>query len=565
LTFVSANASQGTCSETSGVVACVLGAIANGNNAVVTIVVTTPQVGVNTPISNSASVTATQNDDNPSNNSITEATTVVPEVPAQADLAITKVGTPDPVFTGGPQLTYGITLTNNGPDGATGIVVTDTLPDGVDYVSSSISTGGECSAAVPTVTCNIPPMALDESVSISIVVRPQPVTEQGQLTNRVDVLGVEIDPDMTNNTATVTTDVNPPEADMMVDVSVSPTDPQIGDVVRFTITVTNDGPSDTDGVVVNLTAPVQGTVGSITPSQGTCVAISAGIACDIGAMNAGASITITVVVTAPQLAADLLLSVSTSSNTNDPTMDNNSASGTVTVIEAIELVIKGVGGGSGSFGLAGLLMLLAAALVALLPVSESRAQGHWYVDAAVGQATANYSGGDLTNDLASLGWSITNPSVDDKDTAYKIFGGYSFNQNFAVEVGYVELGEVKTEFGANIPPSEVNDLLSDTFAVHPYLGKGWVAAGVASWPFASNRFALLARAGVFRWDADIDVWVESGATGSVTGSDSGTDLMWGAGLEWKATQSFSVTAQWERYRLNDWVDVPTVGVRFYFQ
>ena len=41
--------------------------------------------------------------------------------------------------------------------------------------------------------------------------------------------------------------------------------------------------------------------------------------------------------------------------------------------------------------------------------------------------------------------------------------------------------------------------------------------------------------------------------------------MYGIGLEWRAGKSFSITGEWERYRLNDWVDVPTIGFRWYFE
>lgn len=43
---------------------------------------------------------------------------------------------------------------------------------------------------------------------------------------------------------------------------------------------------------------------------------------------------------------------------------------------------------------------------------------------------------EITNGL------ITSGSVDGKDIAFKIFGGYMFNRNFGVEGAYVDLGEV---------------------------------------------------------------------------------------------------------------------------
>ena len=38
--------------------------------------------------------------------------------------------------------------------------------------------------------------------------------------------------------------------------------------------------------------------------------------------------------------------------------------------------------------------------------------------------------------------------IDDSDTGFKVFGGYDFNENFAVEVGYFDFGEASGETSA---------------------------------------------------------------------------------------------------------------------
>ncbi len=68
-----------------------------------------------------------------------------------SDLSVTKTDSPDPV-TVGNNLTYTVTITNNGPGGATGVVLTDTLPVGVTFVSATPSQGS-CGEASGVVTC----------------------------------------------------------------------------------------------------------------------------------------------------------------------------------------------------------------------------------------------------------------------------------------------------------------------------------------------------------------------------------------------------------------------------
>jgi OOP family OmpA-OmpF porin len=196
--------------------------------------------------------------------------------------------------------------------------------------------------------------------------------------------------------------------------------------------------------------------------------------------------------------------------------------------------------------------------------NDLQAAENWYVGAAVGKTSLDYSATDLTSDLANLGWTINNPSVDDSDSAWKAYAGIEFNDWLAVEAAYVDLGKVVTRFGATIPPTQIDALLSDTHSVHPYQGDGWVVAGVARIAFVPDRFSIVGRAGLFRWESETTVQVISGGTGSVAGDDSGTDGMFGIGIEWQFNEQWSLTADWERYKLNEWLDVPSIGVRFSF-
>ncbi len=122
-------------------------------------------------------------------------------VTAAADLALTKTDWPDPVLAGG-ELTYTLTVTNNGPSEATGVTITDTVPAGVSVISA---TG--CTNPSGTVTCLIGTLANGASQTRTIVVRP--AVANPSLSNTASVSASSIDPNMANNSATATTVVNP--------------------------------------------------------------------------------------------------------------------------------------------------------------------------------------------------------------------------------------------------------------------------------------------------------------------------------------------------------------------
>jgi uncharacterized repeat protein (TIGR01451 family) len=591
VSLVSAIFNQGSPCTSSGtpiVIVCNLGDLEPGNSAPGTIVVTTPVVTVNSGIANSVTVTGNETDPDTANNTAQQGTTVLPPAgPAQADLAVSKIDTPDPVFSGGPALTYTITVDNNGPDTATGVTLSDTLPAGVSFQSATASVGqcDEMPDMGGTLSCGLGSLTSGSNATVTIVVLPEVVSDPATITNTATALATEEDPTPANNTAAEDTTVNPPSADMSVTTTSSPASPMINEQVTYGITVSNAGPSDNTGVVMTVTLPASATFGSVTIDQGTCDVGDGTVTCTIGDLASGASVNATIIVTAPNEPMILTLSATIVADAEDPDAGNNADSADVTVIDVVDLVIQGTSEGTGSFTWPTLLLLAFAAIYSfrnrlrqgatlalfgfallglMLPVAESRAQSDWYIGASVGQAGLDYSAGDLQQDLANLGWSINNPSVNDSGTAWKAYVGFTLNEYFALEAGYADLGKVVTRFGATIPPTQVDAILSDTFRIHPYQGDGWFGAAVVNWPVSPDRFNVFARLGFFGWESDLDVRVISGGTGSITDRESGTDTMYGVGVEWRINEQWSVTGEWERYKLNEWLDVPMVGLRFSF-
>ncbi len=129
----------------------------------------------------------------------------VTEPPNLADLAVSQTDSPDPARVG-QNLTYTITVTNNGPKAATGVTLTDTLPKNAGFGSSS-TTQGTCSQKPSRgkITCSLGTMTSGQTVTVTVVVKP---TAKGTITNAVSVQATSPpDPNSSNNTSSETTQV----------------------------------------------------------------------------------------------------------------------------------------------------------------------------------------------------------------------------------------------------------------------------------------------------------------------------------------------------------------------
>ena len=325
VTFNSATPSQGTCSQSAGVVTCPLGTIASGANATVSIVVTPQAQG---SITNQASVTSAIGDVVPANNAAS-ATTLVNPV---ADLVVTKTDAPDPAFVGQP-LVYTVGVQNAGPSSASSVSVSDTLPPGVTFDSATPSQGS-CSQAAGTVTCSLGTLANSASASVQITVTPQ---STGSATNVASATSSASDPNSVNNSASADTLVNP-SANLSLTKSDSPDPILQGQELTYTLSVGNSGPSSATSVVVTDTLPAGVTYNSSLPSQGSCSESSGTVTCALGTVANGESVSIQIKVTPPS-PGSITNQAIVSSAVNDPSSANNSASESTLVDPIADLAI----------------------------------------------------------------------------------------------------------------------------------------------------------------------------------------------------------------------------------
>jgi OOP family OmpA-OmpF porin len=171
-----------------------------------------------------------------------------------------------------------------------------------------------------------------------------------------------------------------------------------------------------------------------------------------------------------------------------------------------------------------------------------------------------YWGGSIGKSKA-YGCTGVTISCNDTSAAWKIFGGYQVNRNFAAELGYTDLGKTKARgvvSGVNI------DAKTEKTA--------WELVGIGSIPVA-DRFSLYGKLGINNGK------VKDSATGSAGGFTATAPASaihkgptFGFGAELGITQNIAVRAEWQRYKDmggtntgKSNVDVLGVGLLYRFQ
>jgi uncharacterized repeat protein (TIGR01451 family) len=322
LTFVSAVPTQGTYSDGTGE-----WNVATLNDGASATLILRARVDAFTPRTNTATITASgAQDTNPTNDSASAT-----ETPQLADLAVAKTvsnATPNV----GDQITFTVTLTNNGPDAATNVMLEDLLPAGLTFVSATPSQGAYNSGTgvwnVGTVSSGTP-----QTLTITAT-----VVSAAAATNVAAITGADqFDPDTNNNSASATE--TPQRTDLAIVKTVSDSMPHVGDQITYTLVVANTGPDTATGVTVLDLLPTGVTFVSASAGQGAYDNVT-GI-WDVGtvAFSATATLNITVTVAIP---GQIENTATVDGDQFDPNDGNNSSSTTHRANAADLAIVKSV-------------------------------------------------------------------------------------------------------------------------------------------------------------------------------------------------------------------------------
>ena len=288
---------------------------------------------------NTASVTSDTSDPVPGNDSASDTNTIT----TSADLSVTKSDGVTSVTAGAATThTYTITVANAGPSDALGVDLADTFPAG--FTRGTVTPDqGTCTGS-PSFTCDLGTIVAGADVAITVDYTVPSSTTADQ-TNTASVTSDTSDPVPGNDSASDTNTVDR-SADV-ADLKVATGSTTAGEVVIYTHTVSNAGPSDATDVTLTDDLPFQLndadycviTLPGDCDEEGDFADWTGSV--DLGTIAAGTSKTVIVRATidpsTPEDDPITNTATADSGDVDDPDTDNNTNSETITVTTSADL------------------------------------------------------------------------------------------------------------------------------------------------------------------------------------------------------------------------------------
>jgi len=194
-----------------------------------------------------------------------------------------------------------------------------------------------------------------------------------------------------------------------------------------------------------------------------------------------------------------------------------------------------------------LRILIGAGFVACaFPAIAQEPAAGWYAGLGVGSAK---TGDDFVRNRENSIQEAFNfrTSFDDKDTAWKAFGGYRFGPYLALEASYFDLGAISTQTAFDLIGS-----LGGTVSTSRDV-KGFALDLVAIAPL-SERFSLFGRVGAYRAQSEATIGISGDAIfsdgeGGNTRNKTSHNSNWkaGVGLDWNVARNVALRIEYERY------------------
>ncbi len=187
--------------------------------------------------------------------------------------------------------------------------------------------------------------------------------------------------------------------------------------------------------------------------------------------------------------------------------------------------------------------LIATAALATFVATPAFAQSYQfnpdeglYLGAGIGYAKLDNDTLDALEDIGI--------DTDDSDTGYKLFAGYQFNPNFAIEASYLDFGDFTGNAtftdGTNTATADIEGSID-----------GFGFALVGKLPIQGG-FSVHGKLGMIAWDGDVSgtARFNGDIIYDAESGENGTDPFYGIGAEY-VIDRIMIRGEYERYDISD--------------
>lgn len=196
--------------------------------------------------------------------------------------------------------------------------------------------------------------------------------------------------------------------------------------------------------------------------------------------------------------------------------------------------------------------LAALGLAGMLPAAQA-AQPGFYIGGMYGQSDKQIgiAGFDtyattrvFPNPNVQLTVESMTSTLDTSDTGFGFFGGYRFNTHFAVEAGYMELGNVAYRVNAR---GNISGVPTDARLNVDAESSGMTAAALGIWPL-SYRWEVYGRLGALFSSNDFRAFYDDVEQSPRRGefSESDVDLLAGIGTSFTVLEIYDLRLEFQR-------------------
>ncbi len=256
------------------------------------------------------------------------------QVQGQVNLVLTGGASPTPVAAGG-QVTYSLTVQNQGTIPATDVVLNNQLPGDLTFVSAIPSQGYVQPVVTSSQIADLQTIAPGGTATLTVLAQTGPNTPLGTIVDNASVTSDQVDPTPADESVVIDDSVTT-SADLSVQLTANDTTVLAGTNLNYTITATNNGPQTANNVSVTL--PIVAGETFVSSSAASASDVNGQVVINLGNLSLNASASVQVVVEA--LAAGTLSETATvASGSVDLDPSNNTSTVNIQVNPAAVLQV----------------------------------------------------------------------------------------------------------------------------------------------------------------------------------------------------------------------------------